>query len=64
MQIDKLSIPGGRTWDTEIDGSAHFGLIPDFVEEIRLEGGEEAVTAFYNSAEAYIQLWEKVYKEQ
>jgi hypothetical protein len=62
MSVDKLSIPGGRTWDTEIDGSAHFGLIPDFVEEIRLEGGEEAVTAFYNSAEAYIQLWEKVYK--
>ncbi|MDD9892913.1 MAG: peptidase M19 [Gammaproteobacteria bacterium] len=62
MTIDKISIPDGRTWDTEIDGSAHFGMLPDFVEEIRLEGGEDAITAFYNSAEVYIQLWEKVYK--
>jgi hypothetical protein len=62
LMVDKLSIPGGRTWDTEIDGSAHYGMIPGFIEEIRLEGGEDAVTAFYNSAEVYIQLWEKVYK--
>jgi len=38
---------------------AHYGLVADFVEETRLEGGEEAISALYNSAEAYLQMWEK-----
>jgi hypothetical protein len=64
ITVEQLSIQGGRSWDTEQDGTAHYGLIADFVEEIRLEGGEEAITAFYNSAEAYLQLWEKVYSRR
>jgi hypothetical protein len=35
-------------------------MIPDFVEETRIEGGQEAIDALYNSAEAYLQMWEKV----
>ena len=62
ITVDQLSIPNGRAWDVEIDGQSHYGMFPDFVEEIRLEGGEEGITALYNSAESYIQLWEKVYK--
>jgi hypothetical protein len=64
ITVEQLSIPGGRSWDTEQDGTAHYGLIADFVEEIRLEGGEEAITAFYNSAEVYLQLWEKIYSRR
>ena len=33
--------------------------VADYVEEVRIEGGEEAVTALFNSAEAYLQMWEK-----
>lgn len=62
ITVDKLSIPNGRTWDTEIDGNAHYGMLPDFVEEVRIEGGEDAITALYNSAESYLLLWERVYK--
>lgn len=61
VTVDKLSIPGGRTWDTEVDGTAHYGLIADYVEELRLEGGKDAMTALYNSAEAYLQMWENAY---
>jgi hypothetical protein len=64
VTVEQLSIPGGRSWDTEQDGTAHYGLIADFIEEIRLEGGEEAITAFYNSAEVYLQLWEKIYSRR
>jgi hypothetical protein len=60
--FDRISIPDGRTWDTEIDGSVHYGMVADFVEEIRLEGGAQALDDFYNSAEAYLQVWEKAYK--
>ncbi len=62
LQVDQLSIPGGRTWDMNQDGMYHYGLVADIVEEIRIEGGREALDAFYNSAEAYLQTWEQTLK--
>lgn len=64
MTVEQLTITDGRRWDIEQDGSAHYGLIPDFIEEIRLEGGEEAISALYNSAEVYIRLWESIYNQR
>ncbi|MDO9452069.1 MAG: hypothetical protein Q7J29_04345 [Stagnimonas sp.] len=62
ITVGMLTIPeSGKSWNADVDGTAHYGLMPDIVEELRLEGGEEAVSAFYNSAEAYIQMWEKAY---
>lgn len=61
--VDQLSIPEGRSWHTDIDGTAHYGMLAGFVEEVRLEGGETAIDALYNSAEAYLQLWERIYQE-
>ncbi|WP_437970950.1 hypothetical protein WMF04_17430 [Sorangium sp. So ce260] len=52
-------VSGERVYDTDIDGMAHYGLVADWVEEVRLEGGEAALTALYNSAEAYLQMWER-----
>jgi hypothetical protein len=40
-------------------GTAHYGMVADYVEEIRLEGGKDALDAFYNSAEAYLKMWEQ-----
>lgn len=59
LQVDLLSIPGGKQWVMDEEGMSHYGLVADIVEGIRLEGGEEAITALYNSAEAYLQLWEQ-----
>ncbi|MCE0445305.1 hypothetical protein LT493_10345 [Streptomyces tricolor] len=32
-----------RTWDLNTDGAAHYGLVPDWIEDIRLVGGQEVV---------------------
>ncbi len=49
----------GKTWNIDEVGTAHYGMVADYVEEIRLEGGREALDALYNSAEAYLQMWEQ-----
>jgi hypothetical protein len=50
----------GKTWHVdEVGSGAHYGMHADYVEEVRLEGGKEALKALYNSAEAYIQMWEQ-----
>jgi len=50
---------GERVYDTDRDGQAHYGLVADWVEEVRLEGGQEALSALYHSAEVYLQMWER-----
>ncbi len=59
LKVDMLSIPGGKSWNMDEEGMSHYGLMADIVEEIRIEGGEEATTALYNSAETFLQLWEQ-----
>ncbi len=59
LQVDMLSIPGGQSWNMDEVGMAHYGLAADIVEEIRIEGGQEAIDAYYRSAETYLQLWEQ-----
>lgn len=51
----------GRKWNVDEEGQAHYGLVADFVEETRIEGGEEAITDLYNSAEGYLQMWERTF---
>lgn len=51
----------GKTWHIDEVGTAHYGMAADYVEEIRLEGGREALDALYNSAEAYLRMWEQTY---
>ena len=48
-----------RTWHEDIDGNAHHGMLSGFVEEIRLEGTAEQIRHLYNSAEVYLQTWER-----
>lgn len=63
ITVHRLTIPeGNKSWNGDEVGRAHYGLIADFVEETRIEGGQEAIDALFNSAEAYIQMWEKVNK--
>ncbi|GII03882.1 hypothetical protein Pta02_58900 [Planobispora takensis] len=49
---------GERVWDVNVDGVAHYGLIPDWVEDIRLVAGEEIVQDLAAGAEAYLRTWE------
>ncbi len=50
---------GERVYDTDRDGQAHYGLVADWVEEVRIEGGDQALSALYHSAEVYLQMWER-----
>lgn len=50
---------GERIFDIDKEGQAHYGLIADFVEEVRIEGGRDALNALYLSAERYLQMWEQ-----
>ena len=49
----------GRTWSQDKDGNAHYGMMSDFVEEMRQEGGVQDMQALFNSAEVYLQTWER-----
>ena len=48
---------GERTWDVNTDGVAHYGLFPDYVEDIRLVGGEGVVDDLARGAESYLRTW-------
>lgn len=62
VKVEMLAIPGGKAWNMDEEGMSHYGLVPDIVEELRIEGGEEATTALYHSAETYLELWEQTLK--
>ncbi|WP_420824907.1 hypothetical protein [Streptomyces coryli] len=51
---------GERTWDVNTDGAAHAGLVPDWIEQIRLSGGgkgAETVRDLMGGAESYLRTW-------
>lgn len=48
---------GERTWDYNTDGGAHVGMIPDWIENIRLVGGQDAVDDLFRGAESYLDTW-------
>ena len=50
---------GTRVYDINTDGVDHYGLYPDWIEDIRRVGGRAAVEDMANGAEAYLQLWER-----
>ena len=50
---------GTRTWDLNKDGTAHFGLYPDLMEDVRNVGGQEVAEDLLNGSEAYLQMWER-----
>lgn len=49
----------GRTWSLDEDGSAHYGMLSDFVQEMRLEGTPQNMQDLFNSAERYLRTWEQ-----
>jgi hypothetical protein len=51
---------GKREFDITKDGVAHYGLFPDWWEDIRRVGGAAAVSDMARGAEAYLQAWERV----
>lgn len=54
----------GRTWSMDLDGSAHYGMMSDFVQEMRLEGTRQDMIDLFNAAEVYLQTWERTLAAQ
>ncbi|MDX2086401.1 MAG: PAN domain-containing protein [Kofleriaceae bacterium] len=58
-------VDGSRDWDFNIDGMAHVGLIPDFLQDlinVGLTGPQ--LKPLFNSAEDYIMMWERAEASQ
>ncbi|MGI5479167.1 galactose-binding domain-containing protein [Streptomyces lavendofoliae] len=48
---------GERTWDVNTDGAAHYGLVPDWLEDIRVAGGQDVIDDLFRGAESYLTTW-------
>jgi hypothetical protein len=55
-------VSGERTFDVNTDGTAHYGLLPDWFEDLRLAAGNDGLPkAMLNGSEAYLETWERAY---
>ena len=50
---------GTRTYDINTDGVAHYGLYPDWIEDLRQLAGDQILEDMGRGAEAYLQMWER-----
>lgn len=48
-----------RLWNFNFDGAAHYGLFPDWIEDMRRVAGQQIVDDLGSGAEAYLQMWER-----
>lgn len=54
------STVGKKTFSINEDGLAHVGMLPDFIADLRALGlTNEDLSPLLNSAEGYIQVWER-----
>jgi microsomal dipeptidase-like Zn-dependent dipeptidase len=64
MQGDNAPLPrsvaGQREFDFNVDGMAHYGMLRDFLVDLRNIGlSEQDLQPLYRSAEHYVQTWER-----
>jgi hypothetical protein len=56
-------VSGQKTYDFNVDGLAHIGLLPDMVADMMNVGvTQEQLQPLFGSAQAYVNMWSKVYK--
>ncbi|MGI8773852.1 MAG: peptidase [Actinomycetota bacterium] len=48
-----------QPYDINVDGVAHYGLYPDWIEDLRKQAGDKIVEDMARSPEAYLQMWER-----
>jgi hypothetical protein len=46
-------------WSIGADGSAHYGMLSDFVEAVNLQGSPQDMADLFNSAERYLRTWKR-----
>jgi microsomal dipeptidase-like Zn-dependent dipeptidase len=51
---------GNRTFDYNTEGLAQYGLLPEFIQDLKNEGlTDRDLNPLFRSAEGYIELWER-----
>ena len=51
---------GGRDFDFNLDGLAHYGMYPDFIQDLKNVGlNSEQLKPLFLAAEQYIKMWER-----
>ena len=53
-------VTGQRIWDYNRDGVAHYGMVPDWVQDMRTAGGaegEQVVQDLLRGPESYLRTW-------
>lgn len=58
VTIDK-QVSGQRVYDINVDGVSHYGLYPDWIEDLRKQGGAAIADDMARGSEAYLQMWER-----
>jgi microsomal dipeptidase-like Zn-dependent dipeptidase len=53
------NVAGTRTYNFNADGVAHYGMYPDWIEDLRILAGEQAIEDMARGPEAYLQMWER-----
>jgi hypothetical protein len=56
-----LGVPDGRrTFDFNVDGLAHVGMLPDMIADFQAMGlSEDDLEPLLDSADGYLRMWEK-----
>ena len=52
---------GDRVFDLNTDGVANYGMYADWLQELRVLGGQPLANDMLDGAEAYLQTWERSY---
>jgi hypothetical protein len=58
VTIDK-QVSGKRVYDINVDGVSHYGLYPDWIEDLRKQAGNAIVDDMSRGSEAYLDMWER-----
>jgi hypothetical protein len=58
VRIDQ-QVSGQRVYDINKDGVAHYGLYPDWIQDLRMLAGDDIVKDMERGPEAYLQMWER-----
>ncbi len=54
----------GKTWDYNLDGMAHYGMMVDFFQDLKNVGMKpKDMSVIFNSAEDFARMWEKCLRQ-
>lgn len=59
-QVLRLNVAGGREFDFNTDGLAHYGLLPDLLADLKSVGVPgNVIDLVFHSAERYVEMWQR-----